>query len=112
MKFLNKIFKKKKNIQEYIDYIDDKKINFQLDIGSVIHSEKQNRVDIQVFRQEVIKDFNFEVLEEYIYMIMLSFNDEKINNSLNYKKFKNSSLFDESLYVNLYGKTYLMRKSS
>lgn len=101
--------RKKKNIKQYIDYIDRKKINFQLNIGCIIDSEKQNRVDIQVFNQHVIEDFNYEILDKNGYMLMLSFNDKKYSNVLNFKRFKDSILYEKALFVDLYGETYLIR---
>ena len=101
--------KRKKNIKEYIEYVDKNKIDFQLNIGCVLKQAKQNRVDIQAFRQIVIKDFNHEVKDENGYMLLLSFNDEKYNNSINYSNFKQSSLYKKSFHVNIYGDTYLIR---
>jgi hypothetical protein len=101
--------RKKKNIKEYIEYVDKNKFNFQLNIGCVLKLKKQNRIDIQVFRQSVVKDFNYEVKNSNGYVLMLSFNEEKFHNSINYEKFKESSFYKDSLHVNIYGETHLIR---
>ncbi len=103
-----KFFKKrKKSIQEYIEYVDKKQeLYFQLNLFVKIESMKHFRCDLQIFRQDVLEDFNFKDKDGYL--ILLSFKNDRYENEKHYKKFKESNLLEGSYFLDMYGETYLI----
>lgn len=87
--------KKLKTLEEHLNYLVKKpKLKFQLDIY------RNNQVDFQIFRQSMLNILGVkEIKNPNGLACLVCFNSEKDKNKKNEERFKESTLFTDSLKI-------------
>ncbi|MCF6297661.1 MAG: hypothetical protein L3J08_06710 [Flavobacteriaceae bacterium] len=99
------IFKKKPiTIEEHFDLLVNKpKKLFQIDII------RNSQVDFQITRQKLLLGWlKLPISNSEGFAISLTFNSEKNNNAIYFKKFKESDLYNKELKIELGGDTFFI----